>query len=397
MIFSLIVFVVLLCIDAIYISNIIRSHRYILENNTIGKSKIKNTVIVLLPIYQEVQIIIQTFDYFYRIADKLNVKIIFITTELEGHTANNATYIAAKKIIGEKGNVMLEHYPKACGSKANQLNWIMEKYKDQADYFSIFDADSRPDEKGIQYVMQSKKKPAVFQMPSIYLPHESNSLASKTLAVFQTKWSYCFEIPKWRTWQDHSMSSHVMYLVGHGLFLRNDIRLSEQTITEDLELGYRLSAQRATLVVVPFFDNAFVPQKFITAVVQSSRWYYGELLAPVTFRQHSKDAHNVMRYVNLCMIRYLQILLWMLGPILVIIGLMVAIPYPILLAVGIASIGLYLLLNVFICSYGHASYDSFVLMPIKFLINGIGPMLCVGYIVLDRLKIKEFQFVKTKR
>jgi cellulose synthase/poly-beta-1,6-N-acetylglucosamine synthase-like glycosyltransferase len=396
-IFSLIVFIVLFCISFAYIRNIICSHRYILKNNSIEKSKTENNVIVLLPIFQETQIIAQTFNYFYQIANKLNVRIIFITTELEGPTAKNATYLAVKKLIGEKSNVLVEHYPKTRGSKASQLNWIMEKYINQTDYFAIFDADSRPDDKGIQYVMQSKKRPAVFQMPSIYLPHESNSLASKTLAVFQTKWSYCFEIPKWRTWQDHLIRSHVMYVVGHGLFLQKNIRLSEQTITEDLELGYRLSAQRAALVVVPFFDKASVPHTFITAIIQSSRWYYGELLAPITFRQQFKDSHNVLRYTLLCLIRYGQILLWMLGPILVIIGLITAVSYPILLALGIASIGLYWLLNVFICTYRHASYDSLILMPIKLITNGVGPMLCVFYVILDLLKIKEFQFIKTKR
>lgn len=377
--------------------NIIRSHNFILKNNTISKGDTRNEVIILLPVYQETEIIDKTLDYFYRISTKLNIKVILITTELEGDITNNATHLAIMKIIGKERNVLLAHYPEMRGTKAKQLNWVMKKYKDQTDYFAIFDADSRPDVRGIQYVMQAKKRAAVFQMPSIYLPHPSKSLASKTLAVFQTRWSYCFEIPKWQTWQNHPNISHVMYVVGHGLFLQNNIRLSEQTITEDLELGYRLSAQRAPLILIPFFDYALVPQKFTTAIKQSSRWYYGELLAPAVFRQHFRGANNIIRYVYNCIIRYIQILLWMLGPLLVIAGLIIAIPYPFLLIMGVASVCIYWLLHSYICSYGYASYDSLILMPIKLITNGIGPMLCVVYLALDRLKIKEFQFVKTKR
>jgi hypothetical protein len=367
------------------------------KQNTLIRGKIRNDVIVLLPVYQEVQIITQTFDYFDRVSSRLNVKIIFITTKLEGIASKNATHLALKKIVGKNSNILLEHCPKMHGSKAGQLNWIMEKYKNQTDYFAIFDADSRPDYKGIQYVMRSNKKPAVFQMPSIYLSHMSNSLASKTIAVFQTSWSFCFEIPKWRSWQDNSCNPHVMYLVGHGLFLKNNIRLSERTITEDIEVGYRLSAQRATMVCVPFFDKAFVPKNFIDAIIQSSRWYYGELMAPITFRKYFKNSNKIIHYSYLCLIRYSQILLWLFGPFMIIIGLIKAITFMPLFLFGLCCIGLYWTLDVFICSYIYASYDSLILMPIKFITNGIGPLLCVSYVIIDRLKIKEFKFVKTKR
>lgn len=381
----------------VYMHNIISSHHYLLKHNDINTSTVRNSVILLVPIYQEAQIINQTFDYFYQIADKLNTKIIFITTEVEGSITTNKTYLSVKKLIGKKNNIVLEHYPKRRGSKASQLNLVMEKYKDQTDYFAIFDADSRPDIKGIQYVMQAAKKTNVFQMPSIYLPHRSNTLSSQSMAIFQTRWSYCFEIPKWRAWQDQPRSSQVMYVVGHGLFVQTDIRFSEQTIAEDLELGYRLSAQTATLSVVPFFDYALVPQKFTTAIIQSSRWYYGELLAPATFWYHVRSSDNAIQYIFRCVIRYAQILLWMLGPMLIIATLITAASHPLLLTVGLATIGMYWLLHALICRYRQASYSSLILMPFKMVINGVGPMLCIGYTILDLLNIREFHFVKTKR
>ena len=381
----------------VYARGIIKSHRYLLKNNKINKSAVRNSVILLVPIYQEAQIIDQTFNYFHQIVDKLNIKIIFITTEVEGSIYTNKTYLSVKKLTGKNNNIVLEHYPKIRGSKASQLNLVMEKYKDQTDYFAIFDADSRPDIRGIQYVMQAAKKTNVFQMPSVYLPHQSNTLSSQSMANFQTRWSYCFEIPKWRTWQDQPHRSQVMYVVGHGLFVQTDIRFSEQTIAEDLELGYRLSAQRATLSVVPFFDYALVPRKFTTTIIQSSRWYYGELLAPATFWKHVRISNNAVQYIYRCVIRYAQILLWMLGPILIIASLITAASHPLLLTVDLATIGIYWLIHALICSYRQASYSSLILMPFKLVINGLGPMLCVVYTILDLLKIREFHFLKTKR
>lgn len=399
MIFSSAIIWSFLGITLLYAWNIFSSYHYLLKNKVIDKSKAKNDVIILIPMYRETKIAAQTFKYFYEIARSCNIKVIFVTTEVEGRTADNQTYLALRRLIGNKSNILLEHYPETRGSKASQLNVVMDKYKDQADYFAIFDADSRPDVRGIQYVMQAGRKIDVFQMPSVYLPHPSNTLASQTMAAFQTRWSYCFEIPKWRNWQANPGSSHVMYTVGHGLFIQNRIRFSEQTIAEDLELGYRLAAQGATLSIVPFFDYALVPQKFVTAIVQSARWYYGELLAFVTFWRHATDTRTQHRvvYGYHSIIRYAQILLWMLGPVLVIASLILALPSTYLFSLGLMTICLYWLLHLFICRYQHISYRSLILMPVKLVVNGLGPILCVVYALLDVLKMKEFRFVKTER
>jgi cellulose synthase/poly-beta-1,6-N-acetylglucosamine synthase-like glycosyltransferase len=188
-----------------------------------------------------------------------------------------------------------------------------------------------------------------------------------------------------------------MYLVGHGLFVSNNFRFSEQTITEDLELGYRLSAQRATLTVVPFFDYALVPQKFRTAIIQSSRWYYGELLSPIDFWQRAKESNSTIQYTLRFIIRYAQILLWMIGPLLVVASLVIVSSNIAILVIGVVSIILYSALHALICVYQHAARSSLILLPIKLITNGFGPMLCVIYVALDLLKIREFNFVKTKR
>lgn len=399
MIFSIFIFISLALITLAYGRNVLSSHKYIQQNNSIKITINKNKVIVLIPIYNEHEILKSTFYYFYQLASSLDINVIFITTELEASMVNNQSYQILNNLIGDKKHILLEHYPKKIGSKANQLNWVMDKYAGDTDYFAVFDADSRPDLRGISFVLQAKNRTAIFQMPSIYTPHALNTLASKSLAVFQTRWSYCFEIPKWRLWQNNPQKQHVMYTVGHGLFLLNIIRFSEHTISEDLELGYRLSAQRTTMTLVPFFDYALVPQKFITSIIQSSRWYYGELLAPITFWQQYKDSSlkRSLDYAYRATVRYIQILLWMVGPVLVIASLIISVTQVFVLATGITAVFAYFFLNVIVCRYQRFSYDSLVLMPIRIFINGVGPMLCVCFTLMDILKIKKFKFIKTKR
>jgi cellulose synthase/poly-beta-1,6-N-acetylglucosamine synthase-like glycosyltransferase len=395
MIFSSIVILFFVGITLVYIRNTLRSHRYLSKNNTLDMTKARNNIVILIPIYQEEHIIAQTMDYFYNIAAKLNIKIIFITTEREGGIAKNKTYLSAKKLIGNKRNILLVHYPEIHGAKAAQLNWVMDNYQGKADYFAIFDADSRPDDRGIQYVIQAEAKADVFQMPSIYAPHPSRSLASQAIAAFQTRWSYCFEIPKWLTWQNQPNEPHVMYVVGHGLFINPHIRFSEQTIAEDLELGYRLSAKSAMFALVPFFDNAAVPKSFIISIIQSSRWYYGELIAPITFWKAAKH-NNTNKYIFKAMIRTMQILLWMLGPALVLLSIFIVTESSVLLIIGLISIGLYFIPSYLICAYGQASLQSLILMPLRLLSISLGPMLCIVYINLDRLKLRKFSFTKTE-
>ncbi|MGH2448536.1 MAG: glycosyltransferase [Chloroflexota bacterium] len=397
MLYSLAVFLSFIGVTLLYIRDIVDSHHYV--NRASGnESPAKREVILLIPVYKEAEIINQTYGYFAEIAKTCDVKVIFITTEAEGSASDNATYSLLEKLNRNK-DVELKHYNGVRLSKAAQVNAVMDEYKNKTDYFAIFDADSRPDPRGIKFVLQSESQTDVFQMPSIYLPHKTNTLASQTMAVFQTRWSYCFEIPKWRKWQSWTNGPSVMYVVGHGLFIKNNIRFSESTITEDLELGYRLSAKRATMTLVPYFDTAHVPKKFTTAVIQSSRWYYGELVAPITFWKYApkaKTGHSA-EYSVRSLIRYAQILLWMAGPLFVISGLIMSTDNPVLLMLGLTSITLYWLMHSLICYYGNASYQSLLLMPIKLVINGIGPMLCFIYTLLDILKLKEFRFVKTAR
>ncbi len=388
-----------LFINLCYLRAIVSSNSY-LKNQArlIKNSRARNSVTILIPLYKEGRIALETVSYFSELASKLSCDVVFVTTAREGSLKNNETFQMVRKLVDQHNYLSIKHYPYRHGAKASQLNWAMKKLGPHVKYFAIFDADSRPDFRGLLYVKNSRLQPDVFQMPTVYRPHPSESLASKALAVFQTRWTYCFEIPKWQQWQNNPNTSYPMYLVGHGIFLKNGIHFSEDTLTEDLELGYRLSAKRAQLNLVPYFDYATTPRKLYMAIIQSSRWYYGELFSLGSFIKLSKQSDNIIFYMCRATIRYVQILLWMLGPVLVLLATALSVASPLLLGLAIVNIAMYCYaLHILVCRYQGLSLSYVILLPVKAVLNGLGPMLCAYFVMLDALNIRKFHFTKTER
>ncbi len=400
-IFSIVVALGFTFTNCWYLARIIRSGRYIKSKNQHSKSLNRNRVQILVPVYCEEKIASDTVAYYSQLAKNIGVKICFITSEREGGVESNSTYKAISSLIGNNEILSIRHCPKLSGAKAGQLNWIISQLgSEKIDYFAIFDADSRPDEKGIEFVMHTDSMTDIFQMPAVYLPHMSHTLSSRAASVFQTRWSLCFEVPQWIRWEKKRGVPQAMYLVGHGLFVRPGIRFSEETITEDLELGYRLSAKAKSLTLVPHFDYCRVPKTFSIGVIQSSRWYYGEITSWKVFLSQLINQERKSAYIWRILVRYSQIMLWMIGPWLSLVGIAIAVLNS---NVGLTLI---LILNILIycyvlhyvtCKVIGLSKLSLILIPIKSLINSLGPILCILLMVLDVTKIKELKFIKTVR
>lgn len=398
---SILIYTAFILISLTYTYEVLKSIFYIriASSTRDDKRQIVNKITILIPMYKESTIAGETVQFFSQIASRLHIEVFFITTEKEGAPETNATYQIIYKAINGTKNLHLLHYPNRQGDKAAQINWAADVRISSDAFLAIFDADSRPDYRGISYVQHSSSDVDVFQMPSIYLPHQSNSIESRASAIFQTRWTYCFEIPRWIRWQHSRRSPLCMYLVGHGLFIKNGIRFPEDTITEDLKLGYKLSSSNVNFVLVPFFDYAYTPKAFSSVIVQSSRWFYGELLSLQTFyNQYRKLPNQKLIYFIRATIRYAQVLLWLLGPTILLLCVLISTASS-SQELALFSIGffLYILPHGIVGYHNALSIKSLALVPIRAAINSIGPMLCIYNVILDRLKIKKIDFISTKR
>ncbi len=349
-----------------------------------------NKVAVIIPVYKEEKIIKNTIEYFKGI----KADVYYVSTIREGKRTKNSTYqLIRESVVG--GKALFYGGGQAKSGQINQALrhlYSLDKYS----YIGIFDADSRPDKNVFEYIRSNQLNADILQMPSRYYDNYTTiSLLNKANAVFQTRWSLCYELPQWRKWQTKKSYAPLMYLVGHGLFISAERKFyfPEDTIAEDLYFGYSMSLDNNSIFVLPFFDNCTVPEKYTLNIIQSSRWFYGELILPKIMTKYKLTVNRLIAFV----VRYTQILQWMLGPIMVLICVIYSfttfsIWLMVLSMLGIViycvalptlSVTRTMRLNVFF-------YLAYIL---KSIINCMGPLLCVYKQLLHKNEI----FIKTER
>jgi cellulose synthase/poly-beta-1,6-N-acetylglucosamine synthase-like glycosyltransferase len=389
-----------------YSARTLKTMRYLGEVQAKQKLKAKTTnkVIILIPVFKEELIAKDTVAYFEKIAAVLNTHVVFISTAREGRKNKNPTHKKILKLIRGSSSLKIIHFPHRAGAKAAQINHALDMFGpgNKTTYFAIFDADSRPDVNGIKYVMRCGLRPHVFQMPSRYdAGIRKGDHTKQAFALFQTRWTLCYEIPKWIAWsKDMKNRSRAMYLVGHGLFVDASIRFSENTIAEDLELGYRLSSRGTSIQIVPYFDRCTAASGLKSNVMQLSRWFYGELMFLGAYMQNIKACTGRVSYTISYLLRCMHILSWMFGVPAIVVALLLSISggyefEAVMLIIGI----------LFYCFALHAitnrllrvSNLSLLLTPARCAIIFLGPMLCILRIILDFLSIKQLTFNKTGR
>lgn len=401
-------FAVLLIINCvIYCKNIADSHRFIgaidnkhAQNNTPNINKLA----LLIPMYREEKIAKDTVKYFNKISSKYSLDVFYITSAQEGAPNFNTTHKIIVDCINNRPRVI--HNENKDGAKAGQVNLALKILSKENiyDYFGIFDADSRPDPKAFEYIQKTAFNSDILQMPSIYTENTSGlSWINKASAIFQTRWTLCYEIPMWRKWEQSSANKNpLMYLVGHGLFLhaKSNLKLPESTITEDLKFGYTCAVDGKSLSVVPFCDRCTVPSRYTSNIYQASRWFYGEVaLAKVLVERIRSIKHKpylMMQFIK----RYLQISEWLFGPILFAAIISIALINFDTILTTLLFIGFILYLYVIpkmtnvLFGLGAKLYPYYTA---RSLLNFLGPLLCIARMILGVLGIRRMTFNKTDR
>lgn len=366
-------------------------------------SPASRSVALLIPVYDEAKIIERTVVRFNNLSNQYDIDVYFVTAELEGNGKANVTEALIAKFANSRTRII--HCPHASGAKAAQVNYAMDIIANTkpVTYYGVFDADSSPDGAGIEYVKQDTDNPTVYQMPSIYGTDFSDlPLLAKAGALFQTRWTLCYEIPQWRRWQDNPGNPPLMYIVGHGIFFNagKRLRFNESTIAEDLELGYRLSSDRQSLKVVPYVDRCAVAKSLKINIVQSARWFYGEITLYKTFMAMFSTRQNRTIYTLRFLKRYSQILEWLLAPAIVV-GLSI---YA-LIGAHYWIAGFYIFLCTIYIFGVHeetrriigAQKRVYLFIAYRVLVNCLGPVYGLSRIAIDKIGIRQFTFVKTER
>jgi len=366
---------------------------------------------ILIPIFQEEKIILDTFNYFEKILNELNlknyVKLIFVSTDREAIFQKNRTVKKLQEILKTPHqNIEIINYPNKDGNKAKQLNFAIKKLNSESEknnkYFAIFDADSKPQIQAFRYFFNAltKNHDLIFQMPTLFVQNiDEVSYSNKANAIFQTRRVLAFEIPTWLN------KKNLNYLVGHGLFLNSkifekyNIYFNEKTITEDLIFGYETNLRNIYPRIIPFFDIATVPKSIFLNIKQTARWFSGDLF----FLKNINHNFNLKIFF-----RYFHIFEWIFGSILIIIISVFALFTKNLLLILLILLILFLyliILHIFALKFIQFFYENKKINFIKMIYglivksstNSFGPVYGIFREFLSILKIKKYFFEKTER
>jgi hypothetical protein len=279
----------------------------------------RRQLILIIPVLEEVNVVETTIQHFKNILNKgIILKIIFVTTE-------KATFQKINPHINE--NILIEHYPDKHGNKADQINYVVNKYADNKEYnnistyYGIFDADSLPDIRGFEYLLTDNSDELIYQMFSVYSTnYKKLNLFNKASAVFQTRWTMSYELSAAIENYTNKKVSHFSYTIGHGLFVRKDYMeknsFSSDILAEDILFGYTAISKDIRVKPIPFFDYCSSSSSLFVHVQQSARWYAGDLFSLLKVMRHSLKNRDI-KYMLLQLKRLFHILQWSFGSLII--------------------------------------------------------------------------------
>jgi hypothetical protein len=311
--------------------------------------------------------------------------------------------------------------------KSHQLNWAIQQLstafeksdaESQRTYFGIYDVDSRPELEAIEAVLHGEE--VIYQQPSIYLENYKRiGLFQKAGALLQTKWELCRNVAvlhdNYCHYQQTGRLTSLHACTGHGLFLRSDLLLRSdlfhqrgpfdtETLTEDLELGYRLAFKQVPMALLKAVDfTEYAPDPLAT-IPQTSRWFSGE----IHLYHYYKKAPKSVFLTLLVLRRYYLTFKWAFGaPLLFFALLILTVRHPVSLVLAFLSLYLYIyepfrMLYSFPrwrAALGSASnfYVLVLLGSLRPLFNSLGPFHYFLTTLLNLLLREPPSFVKTPK
>lgn len=347
---------------------------------------------LFIPALLEQKRIIPTIKYFTRYFLKgAKIKLVIVTTEKEQTLVKNLSQTThalvssfLKKSPGIQEKVLLLNYPKKHGKMAHQLNFAVKAIERRLQllpekvYLGFYNADSRPHPKTLNGVLNlvnlNFREPLlVAQQSSIFTKNFLELERNKNIflrtflqasAIFQTRWTLAHEIPRFlRQSKIFGSSSFLQkyaltHCVGHGLFLRLDFLkqlgyFSQETVTEDIFLGFLIRALGKRIEPIPLLESAESPSSIFSLMRQKYVWFWGPLDYPRylwSFKKHfpKKFSQNKFRVLILSSQGIITTFAWFISSLIFIFLFL----YPLLSSIP----ALYLLLFISLCFYNFSGF-----------------------------------------
>lgn len=250
-------------------------------------------ILIVIPCLREQSIIKETIDYFVKlIKNNDKIDLVIVTTEKEEYeksliksinqSNDKTTFEVVNEYIYEKNlkKVKLFHYPNKAGMMADQLNYVIEQYNSDnfsKIYFSVYNADSRPNLDTLNSVLKTieEQKPKVMQQYSYAFSNLNNlSFIMKGFALYQSNFEIKYGLVNALTFPKFLYT----YIVGHGLYIRFDVLkriggFDNKFWCEDIYLSSVLRNREIEITPVLSLENMETPKRLSILIKQNANWF----------------------------------------------------------------------------------------------------------------------------
>lgn len=246
-------------------------------------------IVIILSVYEETDLIEDAIQYIDSCIDNLDhIGVIIVGTSRERDNIGvNKTLDIAKKHTANKPTFQVLELDTKNGVKAHQVNYALRHIHtdERKTWVFLMDIDSRFSKAGLYEIIEAiNDNSLVIQQHAAFLYNFNEiSYIQKGQALYQSRWTITHEIS--RVVLNKITKYTIAHIVGHGLcinleLLRKYGGLPEETLVEDITLGYYLVASGQTIESTHVLELADCPNKFLDGFKQQKRWSVGAMLYP---------------------------------------------------------------------------------------------------------------------
>jgi cellulose synthase/poly-beta-1,6-N-acetylglucosamine synthase-like glycosyltransferase len=266
--------------------------------------KAKNKkVFVIIPLYKEQKIVVDTINYFLKVFDHNNSILVLVTTTKEHgkeSTDSKIRRFLKNKFKGNTGRILLFKEENESSNMATQINFALKEiirlnHGHLNDFYILYNADSRPSPKTLNEIAfeSMNDNDLIFQQPCAFIKDigMKNSFVDAA-SLYQTWFCLGHENRVLKKYQKFIGKSNyhrgalyniflrpLGYGVGHGSAMKlrtikEEGYYPEELLTEDLTLGYFLSAHHRKIKVINSLEIADVPFTLKSSIKQKSVWFW---------------------------------------------------------------------------------------------------------------------------
>lgn len=321
----------------------------------------KQPCYLLIPVFQEAEMIGDSFHHFVKIANQVpDVRVVFITTARENSENGQPTTSAIlQQLLAAHPDVPVScvHYPFTHGVMAHQLNYaiseLRQEIQKESALIGIYNVDSVIDADAIRWIVSHYRSkadsPCVYQQygyyRNMYLSGKPGWMSSACL--WQNRWALGFELGRLRNdtfWKKRCgrtgefiyrlLFRKMNYVIGHGLFFDYSTyqmagTFPEHTVNEDAYWGLCLHLQSIPIVPVPYLESSLFTNRLPVYIRQQSTWFNGPFHA-FRYYQDYRSTHPELtigqqfELLTACFRLYLHALYWLLSPVLLVLAMAIA-------------------------------------------------------------------------